>query len=174
MPAPLTAPSPLAASEGLELVLPPPRWCTDNGVMVAWAGVERLACGWAEPPPPPPPLSTPAPEGQAPGSSSSSSSSSASEGAQGTGGVGEGAGGAAEEQEEWIELKPRWPLTGELHPRSAAAAAKEGERRSAKKVRLHTPLSDLAPPVVAAAPPAAAVAPPAAVQQQQREQVLQG
>jgi len=27
------------------LVLPPPKWCTDNGVMVAWAGVERLALG---------------------------------------------------------------------------------------------------------------------------------
>lgn len=31
----------LAAREGLELVLPPPKWCTDNGVMVAWAGHER-------------------------------------------------------------------------------------------------------------------------------------
>jgi hypothetical protein len=41
-----------AASGGLELVLPPPRWCTDNGVMVAWAGAERLALGWAQPPPP--------------------------------------------------------------------------------------------------------------------------
>jgi N6-L-threonylcarbamoyladenine synthase len=26
-------------------VLPPPRLCTDNGVMVAWAGVERLQLG---------------------------------------------------------------------------------------------------------------------------------
>ncbi|PNH07504.1 putative tRNA threonylcarbamoyladenosine biosynthesis protein osgepl1 [Tetrabaena socialis] len=43
----------LADKESLELVLPPPRWCTDNGVMVAWAGIERLALGWAEPPPPP-------------------------------------------------------------------------------------------------------------------------
>lgn len=33
--------SKLAASEGLSLVFPPPRWCTDNGVMIAWAGVER-------------------------------------------------------------------------------------------------------------------------------------
>lgn len=31
----------LAASEGLSLVMPPPRWCTDNGVMIAWAGIER-------------------------------------------------------------------------------------------------------------------------------------
>jgi N6-L-threonylcarbamoyladenine synthase len=33
----------LAARLALRLVLPPPRLCTDNGVMVAWAGVERLA-----------------------------------------------------------------------------------------------------------------------------------
>ena len=30
-----------AAALGLQLVCPPPRLCTDNGVMVAWAGVER-------------------------------------------------------------------------------------------------------------------------------------
>lgn len=28
---------------GLQLVCPQPRLCTDNGVMVAWAGVERSA-----------------------------------------------------------------------------------------------------------------------------------
>ena len=28
---------------GLQLVCPKPRLCTDNGVMVAWAGVERSA-----------------------------------------------------------------------------------------------------------------------------------
>ena len=31
----------LASITGLELVAPPPRLCTDNGVMVAWAGIER-------------------------------------------------------------------------------------------------------------------------------------
>jgi N6-L-threonylcarbamoyladenine synthase len=31
----------VAADGGLRLVYPPPRLCTDNGVMVAWAGVER-------------------------------------------------------------------------------------------------------------------------------------
>jgi N6-L-threonylcarbamoyladenine synthase len=35
----------LAARLALRLVLPPPRLCTDNGVMVAWAGVERLQLG---------------------------------------------------------------------------------------------------------------------------------
>lgn len=31
----------LAEGAGLQMVCPPPRLCTDNGVMVAWAGVER-------------------------------------------------------------------------------------------------------------------------------------
>ena len=31
----------VAEGAGLQLVCPPPRLCTDNGVMVAWAGVER-------------------------------------------------------------------------------------------------------------------------------------
>lgn len=31
----------VAEAAGLGLVVPPPRLCTDNGVMVAWAGVER-------------------------------------------------------------------------------------------------------------------------------------
>jgi N6-L-threonylcarbamoyladenine synthase len=35
----------LAGRVALRLVLPPPRLCTDNGVMVAWAGVERLRLG---------------------------------------------------------------------------------------------------------------------------------
>jgi len=33
--------SAVAEEAGLRLVCPPPRLCTDNGVMVAWAGVER-------------------------------------------------------------------------------------------------------------------------------------
>ena len=41
-----------AADAGLSRT-PPPRWCTDNGVMVAWAGAERLALGLAEEPPAP-------------------------------------------------------------------------------------------------------------------------
>ena len=35
----------LAERLELRLVVPPPRLCTDNGVMVAWAGQERLALG---------------------------------------------------------------------------------------------------------------------------------
>ncbi|CAI5946936.1 unnamed protein product [Closterium sp. NIES-64] len=36
---------------GVRLVCPPPRLCTDNGVMVAWAGYERFRLGIMEPPP---------------------------------------------------------------------------------------------------------------------------
>ena len=34
-----------AARRGLPLVAPPIRLCTDNAVMVAWAGIERLRLG---------------------------------------------------------------------------------------------------------------------------------
>jgi N6-L-threonylcarbamoyladenine synthase len=36
------------ASKGFRLVAPPVRLCTDNAVMVAWAGVERLRLGWSD------------------------------------------------------------------------------------------------------------------------------
>jgi N6-L-threonylcarbamoyladenine synthase len=34
-----------ARGEGFELIVPPVALCTDNGAMVAWAGLERLALG---------------------------------------------------------------------------------------------------------------------------------
>ena len=52
----------VASEAGLPLVLPPPRWCTDNGVMVAWAGVERFALGLAEEAPSAEQVSTPTEE----------------------------------------------------------------------------------------------------------------
>ncbi|KAJ2385902.1 Mitochondrial tRNAs modification protein, partial [Coemansia sp. RSA 2603] len=39
----------VAAANGVEMVCPPPRLCTDNGVMIAWAGVERLRLGLLDP-----------------------------------------------------------------------------------------------------------------------------
>jgi N6-L-threonylcarbamoyladenine synthase len=37
--------SDLAARHGLAFVAPPPALCTDNGAMIAWAGLERLQAG---------------------------------------------------------------------------------------------------------------------------------
>lgn len=34
--------------EPWKLVVPPPRLCTDNGVMVAWAAIEKLKEGYSD------------------------------------------------------------------------------------------------------------------------------
>ncbi|XP_021904340.1 probable tRNA N6-adenosine threonylcarbamoyltransferase, mitochondrial [Carica papaya] len=39
--------------KSLQLVCPPPSLCTDNGVMVAWTGIEHFRMGRYDPPPPP-------------------------------------------------------------------------------------------------------------------------
>ncbi|MFQ5533470.1 MAG: tRNA (adenosine(37)-N6)-threonylcarbamoyltransferase complex transferase subunit TsaD [Sphingomonadales bacterium] len=35
----------LCREQGFELMAPPAKYCTDNGAMIAWAGIERLALG---------------------------------------------------------------------------------------------------------------------------------
>ncbi|HVH82588.1 MAG TPA: tRNA (adenosine(37)-N6)-threonylcarbamoyltransferase complex transferase subunit TsaD [Stellaceae bacterium] len=39
----------LADDAGLDFVAPPPALCTDNGAMIAWAGLERLRLGLSDP-----------------------------------------------------------------------------------------------------------------------------
>ncbi len=42
----------VAAEFGVPFVCPPVKYCTDNGLMVAWTGVERLKLGLFKAPPP--------------------------------------------------------------------------------------------------------------------------
>ncbi|KAL3616538.1 glutamated carboxypeptidase [Castilleja foliolosa] len=41
----------IVEKKGLQLVCPPPALCTDNGVMIAWAGIEHFRVGRYDPPP---------------------------------------------------------------------------------------------------------------------------
>lgn len=43
-----TALTQAADARGFQMVAPPVRLCTDNAVMVAWAGLERLRLGWTD------------------------------------------------------------------------------------------------------------------------------
>ena len=35
----------LAEARGFDFIAPPAKLCTDNGAMIAWAGIERLQAG---------------------------------------------------------------------------------------------------------------------------------
>jgi N6-L-threonylcarbamoyladenine synthase len=88
----------VAEEGGLELVCPPPRLCTDNGVMVGWAGVERWKINLGVEPPPP---------------------------------------SVVPAEGEWVDLRPRWPLTDRKDERSIEAP------RSAKKKNIFESLEAL-------------------------------
>jgi len=79
------------------LVCPPPGLCTDNGVMVAWAAIERKKANL------PIQQDQVLPDG-------------------------------SPKPDDWLDLKPRWPLTERRDPRAFEAP------RSAKKKNLHTSL----------------------------------
>jgi N6-L-threonylcarbamoyladenine synthase len=40
----------VAESAGVPAAYPPARLCTDNGIMIAWAGIERLNAGYVDAP----------------------------------------------------------------------------------------------------------------------------
>ncbi|OVA19523.1 Gcp-like domain [Macleaya cordata] len=42
----------IVKEKGMQLVCPPPSLCTDNGVMIAWTGIEHFRKGRFDPPPP--------------------------------------------------------------------------------------------------------------------------
>ena len=80
-----------AARAGFECIAPPPALCSDNGVMVAWAGIERLALGLVS--------AQPRIGGDA-----------AAEFTALTG----------RDPTLWVDVKARWPL-GDRHPDSLAS-----------------------------------------------------
>ena len=91
----------------MELLAPPPALCTDNGAMIAWAGIERLRAGLFEPAPLPGLSQEPLAETL--DSELKSGIAVAAEGADER----ERALRArhAHRDEEWVEVRPRWPLT---------------------------------------------------------------
>lgn len=97
----------IASAAGLQLVVPPPGLCTDNGAMIAWAGQERLALGLWLPPPTTEQLAD--------------------------------VDSLYEDRGGWMQLRPRWPLTNDLHPRAIQKKVHSG----VKKARLHPSLREL-------------------------------
>jgi len=82
----------VAEGEGMHLVCPPARLCTDNGAMIAWTGIERLALNL---------------------------------------GVGSIPVSAKPAENEYVDLKPRWPL-GQVDGRSSQPQTKSMKRKNVK------------------------------------------
>ena len=186
----------VAETAGMRLVCPPPRLCTDNGVMVAWAGAERLALGLIEPPQPRQTISgrdtlpervfvsdpaglplaeadggvvitmsVPVEGGQVGGSGDGrcdghrsggegvSSSPSTEIGVVSVAGSDEAAAQQLAdssqrcqklwEDDEWVELRPRWPLTNKVDERSISTVKDRARPRGMRTKRLHRSLTEL-------------------------------
>ena len=54
------------------------------------------------------------------------------------------------EEDEWVELRPRWPLTDRLHARAQAAIAGRPKPQGMKRKRLHKSLTELTADALAA------------------------
>ena len=54
------------------------------------------------------------------------------------------------EEDEWVELHPRWPLTNRLHARAQAAVAGRPKSQGLKRKRLHRSLTELTAEALAA------------------------
>ena len=87
-------------SPSLELVAPPPRLCTDNGVMVAWAAIEKLRLGCSDPV-------------DLPEEPTSFGEEEGGRGDEGSGGEGTR---LRRKKKRARDVRPRWPLGGELLP----------------------------------------------------------
>lgn len=111
----------LAAAEGFELAVPPPELCSDNGVMVAWAGCEYL-CREGGP-------------GAALGKREERSE--ATKAPNSLEELGEMLSACAADPGARVDVRPRWPLTDRKDERRAHAP------RSAKKERVFRSLEAL-------------------------------
>ena len=102
-----------ADTHALELLAPPAALCTDNGAMIAWAGIERLRAGLCEPAPAAGCGQEPVAETLGPGSEPSRADAAA-EGAEERERTLRAR--HAHRDEEWVEVRPRWPLTDRRAP----------------------------------------------------------
>jgi len=99
----------VCSERGIKLVAPPPRLCTDNGVMVAWAGIEKLLLGVSDP------IEVEGEEEDAGGAAAQRAPELT--GGQQSGQAGGQAGGEAggpRRRKKSKDVRPRWPLGSEF------------------------------------------------------------
>ena len=100
-----------------------------------------MRLGLLEPPPEPlSPLQPPVDSGSLMSEAATSVQASKADGSAAVAGVDPvEALGTAGQPDEWVELRPRWPLTTERHP----SCMPTEKLRSAKKVRMHMSLTEM-------------------------------